>query len=576
DGLSARQIELAGQRISREARTAAKLHHPRIVSIFDVVMADGAPWLVLEYLPSRSLAEIVGETGPLAPTEVARIGAQIADALHAAHQAGITHRDVKPGNVLVTEQKLAKLADFGISRAVDDTTLTGGPGVPSGTPGYFAPEVARGEAGGPAADVYALGATLYAAVEGAAPFAHLRHDLATLLAHIERGRIPPPRKAGPLTAVLTGLLATDPDDRPSPADARRMLEEVAAERPVTAPRGWSAQRKRMALGIGGLLAGCALGVGLLLARHLGDSTADPRAAGPAWPPAPVGPVTLPDPHAKDPCSLLDPKALTRFGQASLQQDVGRFGQCGVQIALPGNAEVAVEVEFDTPLAADQTVPGAVERLGGLTIGREPAAKGSCERTIMLTDRTRIGIKAANYGEQPASVDFCAIAEAATRTAVSVLAGDGLRDRPPPAAGSLIGVDACALLDASALARVEGLDPADRTANFGNWRCEWDDSDVPGQPAVTVLFYRSNPVGLRPGAQPTVIGGRGGQIVPGGLDRIPQACLVQTGHRGFTGRTGEKRIELLLVSTFGPQPTEALCQAAVDLTATAVAKLPPPG
>lgn len=136
-----------------------------MVTVFDVVVEVGTIYLVMEYVPSRSLAELMAEEGPLGPGRFAAIGAQVADGLAAAHAAGITHRDVKPGNVLVTEDRTAKISDFGIARTATEPTLTQS-GFVTGAPAYFSPELARGARPGPAADVWTLGATLYAAVEG--------------------------------------------------------------------------------------------------------------------------------------------------------------------------------------------------------------------------------------------------------------------------------------------------------------------------------------------------------------------------------------------------------------------------
>lgn len=169
-------VAVARERTMREARIAAALHHPHIVSIFDVVLVDDEPWLVLEYLPARSLGDVLHEHGTLPPADVAAIGAQVAAALAAAHGAGVVHRDVKPDNILVahrptpgTPGPLVKLTDFGISHAVTAPAITATE-VLTGTPAYFAPETARGEGTDARTDVYSLGASLYAATEGHPPF----------------------------------------------------------------------------------------------------------------------------------------------------------------------------------------------------------------------------------------------------------------------------------------------------------------------------------------------------------------------------------------------------------------------
>ena len=219
--LTADEVEVARARAMREARNAARLQHPDAISVFDVVVEDGRPWLVMEYLPSRSLAGLLAERGRLGPDEAARIGSRVAAALAAAHAAGIVHRDVKPSNVLIGHDGTVKLTDFGISRAAGDGTLTDS-GMITGTPAYLAPEVARGEQPDQASDVFSLGATLYAMTEGQSPHGVSDNSFG-LLYRAAAGLIVPPTRSGPLTGVLTRLLASDPAERPTAAEAVELL-----------------------------------------------------------------------------------------------------------------------------------------------------------------------------------------------------------------------------------------------------------------------------------------------------------------------------------------------------------------
>ncbi|WP_228001230.1 serine/threonine-protein kinase [Nocardia australiensis] len=221
-------------RAMREGRIAARLHHPNAITVFDVAEEDGQPWLVMEYMDAPSLAAKLSGHRTLPAMEVARIGAQAAAALAAAHDAGIMHRDVKPANLLVGDDGTVKITDFGISRAVGDVTVTA-TGFLAGTPAYLAPEVARGEDPESASDVFALGSTLYAAVEGSPPFGEGDNPLAVLHA-VARGEIPPPKKAGALGPVLLRLLAPTTDARPTMREAQDAMEAVAAGRaPALAP-----------------------------------------------------------------------------------------------------------------------------------------------------------------------------------------------------------------------------------------------------------------------------------------------------------------------------------------------------
>ncbi|UOX92325.1 protein kinase [Amycolatopsis sp. FBCC-B4732] len=226
--------EEAAQRALREARLTARLRHPHAITVHDVVEQDGEPYLVMEYLPSRSLAEILADRECLPAEEVARIGLQAASALAAAHAEGIVHRDVTPGNVLMGEDGVAKIADFGISRATGEGTVTGG-GFIAGTPAYLSPEVANGREAGFPADVFSLGSTLYRALEGVPPFGTDDNPIALLL-RVAREDVTPPKHDGPLAEVLTRLLQRDPDARPSMAEVRQLFEAVTQGRPLPPPR----------------------------------------------------------------------------------------------------------------------------------------------------------------------------------------------------------------------------------------------------------------------------------------------------------------------------------------------------
>jgi serine/threonine protein kinase len=218
--------ELARRRVIREARITARLHHPHAVALYDVVQHQGQPCLIMQYVPARNLNQVLKEKGVLEESAVARIGAELASALAAAHDVGIVHRDVKPSNVLITEDGSAKLTDFGISHAAGDVTLTS-TGMITGTPAFLAPEVARGQESGFPADVFSLGATMYAALEGTPPFGFLENPMA-LLHRVGSGRITAPRGGGALTAIVVQMLEIEPSARPSMADVVRLLSSGPA------------------------------------------------------------------------------------------------------------------------------------------------------------------------------------------------------------------------------------------------------------------------------------------------------------------------------------------------------------
>ena len=231
-GSDEQQIDEQQQRALREGRIAARLSHPHAISVYDVALESGQPWLVMEYLPSRSLAEVLTEDGVLRTDVVAQIGAQVADALAATHAAGIVHRDVKPANILIGQggrvEGLVKITDFGISHASGDVTLTQ-TGQITGTPAFLSPEVAQGREMTEASDVFSLGATLYTCLEGQPPFGMEDNALA-MLHRVAGGSIRPPLRAGSMAEPLQKMLAAEPEDRPTMAEVRDELAKLAAGR----------------------------------------------------------------------------------------------------------------------------------------------------------------------------------------------------------------------------------------------------------------------------------------------------------------------------------------------------------
>ncbi|MGI8758900.1 MAG: serine/threonine-protein kinase, partial [Acidimicrobiales bacterium] len=221
-------------RVLREARSAARIDHPCSVRVFDVVEDGDHLHVVMELVRAPTLAAVVAEQGPLSPERAATVGLGVLGALEAAHRAGIVHRDVKPANVMMLDDGSVKLADFGIASAKDDTRITAA-GMVLGTPSYMAPEQAAGQRSGAPADMWGLGALLYFAVEGVAPFE--RGETLPTLNAVLHDEPRPMVRAGGLAPAVYELLSKAPDARPGVAASRAALEDVAqGQRPApTAP-----------------------------------------------------------------------------------------------------------------------------------------------------------------------------------------------------------------------------------------------------------------------------------------------------------------------------------------------------
>ncbi|MFE7465670.1 serine/threonine-protein kinase [Streptomyces sp. NPDC057499] len=219
-------------RTQKEARAAARITHPGVVTVHDVLEYDQRPWIVMQYVDGPSLADAAKESGEVEPREAARIGLHVLSALRAAHAAGVLHRDVKPGNVLLAKDGQVLLTDFGIAAIEGDSTITR-TGELVGSIDYLAPERVRGADPGPASDLWSLGATLYTAVEGGSPFRRTS-PISTMQAVVAE-EPPPPRRAGALAPVITALLRKEPDERPSAAETERMLlDAMEGREPVAA------------------------------------------------------------------------------------------------------------------------------------------------------------------------------------------------------------------------------------------------------------------------------------------------------------------------------------------------------
>lgn len=222
-GLAASDIDRMYTRLEREAWAAARVAHPNVVTVYDVAMEEGRPWIVMELVRGQSLADLLKTEGRLSPQRAASIGLEVLAALHAAHETGVLHRDVKPANVLIAKDGRVVLTDFGIAMIEGDSALTM-TGEVVGSPEFLAPERALGRRSGPASDLWSLGVLLYAAVEARSPFRQ-NTPLSTLRAIVD-AELPQVRRAGALTPVIEGLLRKDPDERLTAEQAEQDLRLI--------------------------------------------------------------------------------------------------------------------------------------------------------------------------------------------------------------------------------------------------------------------------------------------------------------------------------------------------------------
>jgi hypothetical protein len=401
-------------RMQREARAAARIRHPGVVAVHDIAEVDGRPLIVMELVDGPSLDDVLRERGTLDPREAAGIGAKVMDALAAAHRAGVLHRDVKPGNILLDRSGRVVLTDFGIATMDDPgdgsaTRLTRS-GEIVGSLDYLAPERAQGAEPGPASDVWALGATLYAAVEGASPFR--RTSTYSTLTAIVAEPFPEPRRAGPLVPVLRQLLDKHPHSRPDAERGRDLLEAVAQapdrDVPTTALRGGPATTPRAETERS--------------VPAVPPGFGPPQGAAGKGPFGPTAPVTASGASAAS--AVTGPVAAgtppRRKGRVLLAAVAVVLVAAGVTVALlaapSGDAEAG-----DRPTApvassatAERSAAGRAE--AGRSAGAEPSGQGEDERTPTATRST--GRTAEPTAEETSR------APSPSRTAAGGGSGDG--------------------------------------------------------------------------------------------------------------------------------------------------------
>ena len=431
-GLTDQERREMRERSLREARAIARLNHINVVRVFDVLRTDGDPWIVMEYVPSRSLQDVLAQNGPVPATRAAEIGLGVLGALRSAHLSGVMHRDVKPGNVLLGHDGRVVLTDFGLATVPGDPNVTR-TGLVLGSPAYIAPERARTGSAGPEGDLWSLGATLYAAVEGQSPYA--RQTAIATLSALATEPPPPARRAGPLKPVLAGLLRKDPYTRMKADEAERLLTRAAGRGPrrgrslldgVRRPSPYGSREVRPGESRSGIVPG-----------PRGGAPRTPVPSEPVSPPVAPLPSALPvvpgpakyGPPVTRPTNSADPTRVV----PSTDQPAGAATAAAAAAAaetsvLPTKAgEPPSETTVLPQAERTQVVPGRKETApDGKTAERSPAAepaKAAEQPTAAKATEQPVAAKAAEQpvaakaAEQPTATEQPTVVEPAERPPV---------------------------------------------------------------------------------------------------------------------------------------------------------------
>ncbi|MFF0726110.1 serine/threonine-protein kinase [Streptomyces sp. NPDC004134] len=595
--------ETAVRRLLGEPRAMAKFRdHPHVVTLYDVVTvaSEGGGdadtyWFVMEYVPGGGLDRLP----PVSPEQVARIGAQLADALVALHEEGIVHCDVKPANIGLTRRGDAKLLDFGAAYRVGGSETITFNGPFSYTPDYAAPELARGSGPRPVSDVFCLAATLYTLVTGTPPRGSEPEEEGNghqedaeswentrSLRHLqaEQGFVELDADAvGPLYPALAAMLRRNPRQRPDATEAKRLLEEVAAPGPgaskdtATALGNAAAsvtltKRRRRPLLAAALGVGAAV-MALALVVILGGDGEDGKPASEDGQSGRLGAQALIGrPHTADVCALADTSVLDQFAGEDVRKDVdyGNFDRCDMLVDVDDETRIDVKIRLLQSSPPQGAEP--FRTIGRIDIVEDEPESDECSRLLTTggsTGETVVQVR-VNMGEgsvNGGNATLCTVAERAAVGAAEVLdAGPIPRRTSAYPQTSLVWGNACELLDATALSAVPGLRADVPDAAIANWGCEW--SSTIDELDAGVSFFRDQPSSAQDGTVLTLSGYR--TVVKPNDEGDTCSALVE--HHRYKGQDAVTAAEMVRLDVHGERPTEDLCGMAEDLAASAAARL----
>lgn len=605
--LTGGDVAATQQRAIREARLAAMLRqHPHVVALYDFEIDRDDVWLVMEYLPSLSLRELVLDRGPMSVGEAAIVGGSVASALLAAHSMKLLHRDVSPGNVLIGTDGRVKLTDFGIARLLNDAAVTR-TGTVVGTVAYLAPELVNGHEATFASDVFSLGATLYLALEGISPYGS-DDNVARLLSLVSTGNMRPPERAGPLVPLLQSMLQINPATRPDPATICAELARYAtgvspgsrahvlgntmsvtesaagvlARRTPYVPTGLEGQataqsgelvvpaRKKPRWTGPKIAAVASCAAIVMLAAGAVAAYGVTRLAAPPAQPSAKAVLTLPtDRRLFDTCRLFDLAAMRPFGTFTTSRG-GNLDSCEAH-AVAATGDILVRAN---PLdSGGGILQGAQHKVGSLPVIQGKLEKGpggdndSCESAIVLPDTGQVRIRATPYRvDQKVGVDLCRLAGATVDAAARRILRSGI-----PVSGvavrdyRLASRDACALVDQSTLAALPGLPTTNTSSDYASWGCGWSAED--GKPNLLVRFVVDDVWNLQANGTAMTVAGKNAYQKTGSGEHNKESCTLVVEINRAKPDSGKAEAVHIVVDT--PQPAAQQCAYAAKVAANIV-------